>query len=121
MYLSLFFVYWYNKYMILGKNKYGREDYINAMWKARIQEVTDFYFKHGRLPGSKEGGLGQWVGVVRREYNLHKHEFNIDKTKIEELNSLSFWDWETEKDRKWLNRFEELKLWVESHEGQYPQ
>lgn len=106
--------------MILGKNKYGREDYINAMWKARIQEVTDFYSEYSRLPNSKESALGQWVGTVRREYNLHKDEFDIDENKVEELNSLGFWDWETEKDRKWLNRFKELKLWVESHEGQYP-
>ena len=44
----------------------------DQLWQENLQSVCNFYHEYGRWPYSREGSLGCWCAVQRRDYKNGK-------------------------------------------------
>ena len=90
-----------------------------ALWEEMFNRLIEYkkQFKHTCVPKA-DLVLGQWVQKQRVKY----HTKHLTKEKIKFLEDLGF-QWTPRKDKEdaiWNQRFEELRNYVEQHDGQLP-
>jgi len=86
----------------------------NATWTDRYRELVEFREKHGHtIVPTSNSNLGVWVGTQRKQYRLMQQgkPSHMTTERMEMLNEIDFvWHVNT-----WNERFEELKVFKESH------
>jgi hypothetical protein len=98
----------------------------DEIWLENFEKLKSFVKKNNRFPtamikGTEERVLTNWCGTQRNlYYGRLKNYAPLPKWRIDKMNSIGF-DWGGEVERKsFADRFNELKNWIQQHDGAYP-
>lgn len=89
------------------------------LWHSRFQLLKDFIEEQNRLPKNHEIYRGEKLGWWTKVQRSYKKKGDLDKQKIELLESLDLWSWDVSSDR-WENGYQQLLTFLESSQGRPP-
>ena len=92
------------------------------IWPSRYEALKAFMDKHdGQYPAQRDPtGLGTWVNAQRASYRRSEGDpERLSADRIAQLERLPGWAWNA-KIETWQSRYDELKAFLDAHNGRYP-